>query len=82
MLLVGPRPCLVGEAVKFDRAAQRRFLARPGLTGLWQVSGRSDLKWDEAVKLDLYYVENWSVLLDLLIVWRTFRVVFGGKGAY
>jgi len=82
MLLVGPRPCLVSEAVEFDKAAQRRFLARPGLTGLWQVSGRSDLKWDEAVKLDLYYVENWSVLLDLLIVWRTFRVVLGGKGAY
>jgi lipopolysaccharide/colanic/teichoic acid biosynthesis glycosyltransferase len=82
MLLVGPRPCLVNEAEKFDRAAQRRFLARPGLTGLWQVSGRSDLKWDEAVKLDLYYVENWSVLLDLLIVWRTIRVVFGGSGAY
>jgi lipopolysaccharide/colanic/teichoic acid biosynthesis glycosyltransferase len=72
----------VSEAVEFDKAAQRRFLARPGLTGLWQVSGRSDLKWDEAVKLDLYYVENWSVLLDLLIVWRTFRVVLGGKGAY
>ena len=82
MVLVGPRPCLASEANKFDEAAQRRFLARPGLTGLWQISGRSDLAWNEAVQIDLYYVENWSLLLDAMILWRTFKVVLRGTGAY
>lgn len=80
MVLVGPRPCLAHETSEFDDAARRRFMAKPGLTGLWQVSGRSDLPWQEAVRLDLYYVENWSPLLDLLILFRTLRVVLRGLG--
>ncbi|HEY3942135.1 MAG TPA: sugar transferase [Acidimicrobiales bacterium] len=82
MVLVGPRPCLPEESEDFGEAARRRFLARPGLTGLWQVSGRSDIRWDEAVRLDLYYVENWSPMLDLLILYRTLRVVTGGRSGY
>jgi exopolysaccharide biosynthesis polyprenyl glycosylphosphotransferase len=82
MVLVGPRPCLPEETRSFGEAARRRFLARPGLTGLWQVSGRSDITWDEAVRLDLYYVENWSPFLDVMILYRTLRVVFGGQGGY
>ena len=82
MVLVGPRPCLPEETHSFGEAARRRFLARPGLTGLWQVSGRSDISWDEAVRLDLYYVENWSPFLDVMILYRTLRVVFGGQGGY
>jgi exopolysaccharide biosynthesis polyprenyl glycosylphosphotransferase len=82
MLLIGPRPCLPSETEVFGEAARRRFLARPGMTGLWQVSGRSDIPWEEAVRLDLYYVENWSLLMDLMILWRTFAVVGGGRGGY
>jgi lipopolysaccharide/colanic/teichoic acid biosynthesis glycosyltransferase len=82
MLLIGPRPCLRSETEGFGEAARRRFLARPGMTGLWQVSGRSDIPWEEAVRLDLYYVENWSLMMDLMIVWRTFAVVGGGRGGY
>jgi exopolysaccharide biosynthesis polyprenyl glycosylphosphotransferase len=82
MLLIGPRPCLQSETEGFGEAARRRFLARPGMTGLWQVSGRSDIPWEEAVRLDLYYVENWSLLMDLMIVWRTFAVVGSGRGGY
>ena len=78
----GPRPCLPQETQGFGEAARRRFLARPGVTGLWQVSGRSDVSWDEAVRLDLYYVENWSPFLDLTILYRTLGVVFGGRGGY
>ena len=80
MVLVGPRPCLPREVEQFNEAARRRFLARPGMTGLWQVSGRSDLPWEEAVRLDLYYVENWSPVLDLMILYRTLRVVLRGTG--
>jgi exopolysaccharide biosynthesis polyprenyl glycosylphosphotransferase len=82
MLLIGPRPCLLRETEGFGEAARRRFLARPGMTGLWQVSGRSDIPWEEAVRLDLYYVENWSLLMDLMILWRTLRVVGGGQSGY
>lgn len=82
MVLIGPRPVLPAEARFFGEAAQRRFLARPGLTGLWQVSGRSDIPWEEAVRLDLYYVENWSPWMDLMIVWRTLGVVVSGSGGY
>ena len=60
----------------------RRLRVRPGLTGLWQVSGRSDLSWEESVRLDLRYVDNWSVAMDLLILWKTGRAVFGAAGAY
>jgi exopolysaccharide biosynthesis polyprenyl glycosylphosphotransferase len=82
MLLIGPRPCLRSETEGFGEAARRRFLARPGMTGLWQVSGRSDIPWEEAVRLDLYYVENWSLMMDLMILWRTFAVVGGGRSGY
>ena len=58
------------------------MLVKPGITGLWQVSGRSDLSWEESVRLDLYYVENWSFLQDLIIIWRTVKAVFRSNGAY
>jgi exopolysaccharide biosynthesis polyprenyl glycosylphosphotransferase len=82
MALVGPRPPLPSEVSKYDREVARRLLVRPGLTGLWQVSGRSDLSWDDSVRLDLYYVENWSLVLDALIVWKTLFAVFRRHGAY
>lgn len=81
MSLVGPRP-LPAEDGDFLGDVRRRLLVRPGITGLWQVSGRSDLSWDDAVRLDLYYVDNWSLTFDLLILWRTVMVVFGHRGAY
>jgi exopolysaccharide biosynthesis polyprenyl glycosylphosphotransferase len=82
MSLVGPRPPLPSEVAGYDSSVRRRLLVKPGLTGLWQVSGRSDLSWDEAVRLDLRYVENWSLALDLLILWRTGRAVLRRSGAY
>ncbi|SHF73917.1 sugar transferase [Geodermatophilus nigrescens] len=82
MSLVGPRPPLPDEVALYDDSVARRLLVKPGLTGLWQVSGRSDLSWDEAVRLDLRYVENWSLALDLQIIWKTFRAVARPLGAY
>jgi exopolysaccharide biosynthesis polyprenyl glycosylphosphotransferase len=82
MSLVGPRPPLPGEVECYAEDARRRLLVRPGMTGLWQVSGRSDLSWDESVRLDLRYVENWSLALDLSILWKTFAAVVRRDGAY
>ncbi|GAA1861065.1 sugar transferase [Pseudonocardia ailaonensis] len=82
MSLVGPRPPLPREVATYQDAARRRLLVRPGMTGLWQVSGRSDLTWEESVRLDLRYVENWSMALDLTILWRTVGAVVRGRGAY
>ena len=82
MSLVGPRPPLPDEVERYGTHVRRRLLVKPGMTGLWQVSGRSDLSWDEAVRLDLYYVENWSLGMDLAIVLRTIWVVLTGRGAY
>jgi lipopolysaccharide/colanic/teichoic acid biosynthesis glycosyltransferase len=82
MSLIGPRPGLPAEVEKYDETATRRLAVLPGLTGLWQVSGRSDLSWKESVELDLHYVENWRPLLDLQIVARTFHAVVSAKGAY
>ncbi|MFD5830827.1 sugar transferase [Lentzea sp. NPDC060358] len=82
MSLVGPRPPLPEETAKYSSDVRRRLLVKPGLTGLWQVSGRSDLSWEESIRLDLRYVEDWSLALDLVIMWKTFRAVFGGQGAY
>jgi exopolysaccharide biosynthesis polyprenyl glycosylphosphotransferase len=82
MSLVGPRPALPQEAALYGDHVRRRLAVKPGITGLWQVSGRSDLPWDEAVRLDLRYVENWSFLLDLQILWKTGSAVFRGSGAY
>ncbi|REJ08015.1 sugar transferase [Microbacterium bovistercoris] len=82
MSLVGPRPPLLTEVERYDDSVRRRFLVKPGITGLWQVSGRSDLSWDDSVRLDLYYVENWSSTGDLVILWRTIRAVIAPEGAY
>jgi len=82
MSLVGPRPPLAAEVERYPDAVRRRLHVKPGLTGLWQVSGRSDLDWDEAVRLDLRYVDNWSVAMDLMILWKTARAVLTGVGAY
>jgi exopolysaccharide biosynthesis polyprenyl glycosylphosphotransferase len=81
MSLVGPRPHLASELAQMPREAVRRSLVTPGLTGLWQVSGRSDLEGDDAVRLDLRYVENWSLTLDLLILWKTASAVLARRGA-
>ncbi|UPG69215.1 sugar transferase [Gordonia hongkongensis] len=82
MSLVGPRPPLPEEVEKYDGRVARRMLVKPGMTGLWQVSGRSDLSWEEAVRLDLSYVENWSIMQDLTILWKTARAVIAKDGAY
>ena len=82
MSLVGPRPALPDEAARYAEHVRRRLVVKPGLTGLWQVSGRSDLSWDESVRLDLRYVENWSLALDLQILWKTVGVVCRRSGAY
>lgn len=82
MSLVGPRPPLRREVEKYDLHVHRRFLVKPGMTGLWQVSGRSNLSWDDSVRLDLYYVENWSIVGDLVLLWRTARAVVASEGAY
>jgi lipopolysaccharide/colanic/teichoic acid biosynthesis glycosyltransferase len=70
------------EVLQMGADVRRRFLVRPGMTGLWQVSGRSDLPYDEAVRIDLYYVENWSLSFDLMILWKTLFVALRGSGAY
>lgn len=82
MSLVGPRPPLVSEVSQYEDPVGRRLHVRPGVTGLWQVSGRADLSWDESVRLDLRYVDNWSVAMDLMILWKTGRAVVRGSGAY
>jgi exopolysaccharide biosynthesis polyprenyl glycosylphosphotransferase len=82
MSLVGPRPALPDEAAKYADHVRRRLVVKPGLTGMWQVNGRSDLSWDETVRLDLRYVENWSFVLDLQILWKTLSVIVHGSGAY
>lgn len=82
MALVGPRPPLPREVERYQGDAHRRLLVKPGLTGLWQVSGRADLPWDEAVRLDLYYIDNWSPALDALILWKTVFAVVRRDGAY
>jgi exopolysaccharide biosynthesis polyprenyl glycosylphosphotransferase len=82
MSLVGPRPALPDEADKYAEHVRRRLVVKPGLTGLWQVSGRSDLSWEESVRLDLRYVENWSFALDLQIIWKTLSVLVRRSGAY
>jgi exopolysaccharide biosynthesis polyprenyl glycosylphosphotransferase len=82
MSLVGPRPPLPTEVAAYEHDVRRRLLVKPGLTGLWQVSGRSNLSWQDSVRLDLYYVENWSMAGDLVILLKTARAVFRGTGAY
>jgi len=82
MSLVGPRPALPEEADLYADHVRRRLMVKPGLTGLWQVNGRANLTWDESVRLDLRYVENWSFVLDLQILWKTVSAVLSGSGAY
>lgn len=82
MSLVGPRPPLPKEVAEYEHDVRRRLLVKPGLTGLWQVSGRSNLSWQDSVRLDLYYVENWSLAGDFVIILRTVRAVFHSTGAY
>jgi exopolysaccharide biosynthesis polyprenyl glycosylphosphotransferase len=82
MSLVGPRPPLPTEVAWYDQDVARRLLVKPGMTGLWQVSGRSDLPWEDGIRLDLYYVENWSLAADLAILWKTVGAVVKGRGAY
>lgn len=81
MSLVGPRPQREGEVALYDDAAHRRLYVSPGMSGLWQVSGRSNLSWEESIRLDLYYVENWSLMGDVLILFKTFKAVFASTGA-
>lgn len=81
MSLVGPRPQREGEVALYDDAAHRRLFVSPGMSGLWQVSGRSNLSWEQSIRIDLYYVENWSLTQDIVILLKTFRAVFGGHGA-
>jgi len=82
MSLVGPRPPLPSEVERYEGHAHRRLLVKPGITGLWQVSGRSELSWEETVRLDLHYVENWSLGLDLVVIAKTAVAVLRGRGAY
>jgi exopolysaccharide biosynthesis polyprenyl glycosylphosphotransferase len=82
MSLVGPRPPLASEVERYGFDMHRRFLVKPGLTGLWQVSGRSDLSWDDSVRIDVRYVENWSLTFDFMILWKTVGAVLRGSGAY
>ncbi|WP_443065875.1 sugar transferase [Streptomyces sp. NBC_00503] len=82
MSLVGPRPPLPEEVAKYDEVELRRLTVRPGMTGLWQISGRSDLSWDETIQLDLQYVDNWSFTSDVDVMGRTLRAVVDGRGAY
>jgi len=82
MSLVGPRPALPDEAAKYAEHVHRRLAVKPGITGLWQINGRADLSWDESVRLDLRYVENWSFVLDLQIMWKTISALVRRSGAY
>jgi len=82
MSVVGPRPHLEKELDQFPDEGLRRLLIKPGITGLWQVSGRSDLSLEDSIKLDLRYVENWSIVGDLVIVLQTVKAMVTPKGAY
>jgi exopolysaccharide biosynthesis polyprenyl glycosylphosphotransferase len=82
MSLVGPRPALPSEVASYDEHARHRLVVKPGITGLWQVSGRSDLQWDESLRLDLYYADNWRLVDDLVIAARTVTAVTMARGAY
>src|SRR5258706_9626779 len=82
MSLVGPRPALPDEMIKYGEYVRRRLAVKPGITGLWQVNGRSEPPWGEAVRLDVRHVENWSFVLDLQILWKTWSAVVRRDGTY
>jgi len=82
MSLVGPRPIVAEEVAKYGKYISDYYLVRPGITGMWQTSGRSDMEYDERVQLDSWYVRNWSLWLDIMLLFKTVAVVARGKGAY
>src|SRR5207245_2059845 len=82
MSLVGPRPALASEIAEFDDLTLRRLRVKPGITGLWQISGRSDASFATYSRMDAFYAENWTLVGDLRILSKTIPVVFGSKGAY
>jgi lipopolysaccharide/colanic/teichoic acid biosynthesis glycosyltransferase len=82
MSLVGPRPLPLRDYERLDSWHRKRYLVLPGMTGLWQISGRSNLGFDDLVRLDFYYLENWSIWLDVTILLKTIPAVFGRRGAY
>jgi lipopolysaccharide/colanic/teichoic acid biosynthesis glycosyltransferase len=82
MSLVGPRPMLPDELALLGDAENRRHLTKPGMTGLWQISGRKQVSWDDRMRLDLHYIETWSIALDLVILGKTAKAVISGRGAY
>jgi lipopolysaccharide/colanic/teichoic acid biosynthesis glycosyltransferase len=82
MSMVGPRPPLPSEVKEYEKHVHRRLYVKPGITGIWQVSGRSSLSWEETVRLDLTYVENWSIISDLIIILKTVIVVSKSQGAH
>jgi lipopolysaccharide/colanic/teichoic acid biosynthesis glycosyltransferase len=82
MSIVGPRPALLSEVAEYDDWHRDRLRVKPGITGLWQISGRSELKFEEMVLLDVYYIDNWSLLEDVTIVLRTVPYLLSNRGAY
>ena len=82
MSLVGPRPVLPDELALLGDEQQRRHLTKPGLTGLWQISGRKEISWEDRMRLDLHYIETWSIALDVIILAKTVKAVISGRGAY
>ena len=82
MSLVGPRPIIQEEVVRYGEYINDYYMVRPGITGMWQTSGRSDTTYAERVHMDTWYVRNWNVWFDIVLLWRTFKVVVRGKGAY
>jgi undecaprenyl-phosphate galactose phosphotransferase len=82
MSLVGPRPIIQAEVPKYGKYIEDFYMVRPGVTGMWQTSGRSDTTYDERVQMDTWYVRNWNVWFDIVLIWRTISVVLKHKGAY
>ncbi|HSO05412.1 MAG TPA: sugar transferase, partial [Candidatus Limnocylindrales bacterium] len=82
MSLVGPRPMLPDELALLGDAEHRRHLTKPGMTGLWQISGRKEVSWDDRMRMDLHYIETWSIALDVVILAKTAKAVITGHGAY
>jgi lipopolysaccharide/colanic/teichoic acid biosynthesis glycosyltransferase len=82
MSLVGPRPALPAEVERYDDWVRNRLRVKPGMTGLWQVSGRTETTFADYIRYDLFYIQNWSLSLDLWIMWRTLRAVLSGEGAH
>ena len=82
MSLVGPRPIIQEEVPRYGKYISDYYMVRPGITGLWQTSGRNDVDYTERVQMDTWYVRNWNIWFDIVLLWRTFKAVLAGKGAY